>query len=137
MSSNMRSSKRSQAPIAIIYACTHINCVNLAQFIKRYLFCIVLVDRFVLTLVSLLELKSTKGTTKSKTKGKPESSIWTDDEVELLLTEEYKVKQTAENVDWESYQSKYSDILELFISQSIRRKRSGKKVDRERLSAQE
>ena len=63
--------------------------------------------------------KSTKGTTKSKAKGKPESFIWTDDEVELLLkvTEEYKVKQTAENVDWESCQSKYSDILELFISQ--------------------
>jgi hypothetical protein len=60
-----------------------------------------------------------KGTTKSKAKSKPESFIWTDDEVELLrkVTEEYKVRQTAENVDWESCQSKYSDILELFMSQ--------------------
>jgi hypothetical protein len=63
--------------------------------------------------------KSTKGTTKSKAKSKPESFIWKDDEVKLLLkvTEEYKVRQTAENVDWESCQSKYSDILELFMSQ--------------------
>ena len=79
-------------------------------------------DRFVLTLVSLFELKwpsQRKGTTKSKAKSKPESFIWTDDEVELLrkVTEEYKVRQTAENVDWESCQSKYSDILELFMSQ--------------------
>ena len=43
--------------------------------------------------------KSTKGTTRSKAKSKPESFIWTDDEVKLLkVTEEYKVKQTAENV---------------------------------------
>ena len=39
---------------------------------------------------------------------------WTDDEVELLLkvTNEYKVSKTAENVDWESLQRKYSDILD-------------------------
>ena len=51
--------------------------------------------------------KLTKGTAKSKANGKPESFIWIDDELELLLkvTEEYKVKQTAENVDWESCQS--------------------------------
>ena len=63
--------------------------------------------------------KSTKGATKSKTKSKPESFIWADDEVKLLLkvTEEYKVKQTAENVDWDSCQSRYSDILQSFISQ--------------------
>ena len=61
--------------------------------------------------------KSNKGSTKGK--GKVECYIWTDDEVELLLkvTEEYKVKQTAENIDWESCQSKYSDILYLFKSQ--------------------
>ena len=63
--------------------------------------------------------KSTKGTTKSKAKVKPESFVWTDDEVELLLkvTEAYKVSQTAVNVDWESCQSKYADILELFSEQ--------------------
>lgn len=42
--------------------------------------------------------------------------IWTDDEVELLLTvtNEYKVSKTYESVDWESVQSKYADILERF-----------------------
>ena len=41
---------------------------------------------------------------------------WTDDEAELLLsvTYEYKVKQSAECVDWESAKCKYDDILELF-----------------------
>ena len=40
---------------------------------------------------------------------------WTDDEAELLLnvTYEYKVKRSAECVDWELVKSKY-DILELF-----------------------
>ena len=42
--------------------------------------------------------------------------IWTDDEVEHLLTvtNEYKVSKTYESVDWESVQSKYADILERF-----------------------
>ena len=41
---------------------------------------------------------------------------WTDDEVQLLLkvTNEYKVSKTAEGVDWESVQRKYSDILDRF-----------------------
>ena len=41
---------------------------------------------------------------------------WTEDEVELLLkvTKEYKVSLTAEGVDWESVQGKYSNILDLF-----------------------
>ena len=45
--------------------------------------------------------------------------MWTDDEVELLLkvTLEYKVNQTAKNIDWESCQTKYSDILDLFLEQ--------------------
>ena len=42
--------------------------------------------------------------------------MWTDDEVELLLTvtNEYKVSKTYESVDWESVESKYADILERF-----------------------
>ena len=42
--------------------------------------------------------------------------IWTDDQVELLLTvtNEYKESKTYESVDWESVQSKYADILEQF-----------------------
>lgn len=52
-------------------------------------------------------------------KSKVESFIWTDDEVELLLkvTMEYKAAKTMENVDWESCQTKYSDILNLFLEQ--------------------
>ena len=56
---------------------------------------------------------------KNKSKSKGDTFIWTDDEVELLLkvTTEYKVSKAAENVDWESVQSKYSDILDLFRNQ--------------------
>lgn len=41
---------------------------------------------------------------------------WTDDEVELLLkvTHEYKMAMAAKNIDWESSQSKYGDILEQY-----------------------
>lgn len=44
---------------------------------------------------------------------------WTDDEVELFLkvTNEYKVSKTAEGVDWESVQRRYSDILDCFREQ--------------------
>ena len=44
--------------------------------------------------------------------------IWTDDEVELLLsvTVDYKTKKAAESVDWESVKSKYSDILQEFLA---------------------
>lgn len=46
----------------------------------------------------------------------PSTFSWTDDEVELLLkvTNEYKISKTADNVDWESVQKKYSDILDRF-----------------------
>ena len=52
-------------------------------------------------------------TTKKKATGKESEHLtWTDDEVELLLkvTNEFKVKKAASNIDWESVQSKYSDI---------------------------
>lgn len=44
---------------------------------------------------------------------------WTDDEVELLLrvTQEYKTAKAAENVNWESVQSKYSDIFDRYLEQ--------------------
>lgn len=43
--------------------------------------------------------------------------VWTDDEVDLLLrvTLDYKASKYRENVDWESCQSKYSDIFEAFL----------------------
>nr|XP_023698025.1 uncharacterized protein LOC111859494 isoform X1 [Paramormyrops kingsleyae] len=47
---------------------------------------------------------------------KSDCFVWTDDEVELLLkiTHEYKLSKAAENTDWESCQSKYSDILQRY-----------------------
>ena len=56
---------------------------------------------------------------RSEGKSKADSFVWTDDKVELLLkiTIEYKVSKTSENVDWESCQTKYSDILDLFVAQ--------------------
>ena len=43
--------------------------------------------------------------------------FWTDDKVELPLkgTIEYKIFKTSEKADWESYQTKYSDIVGRFL----------------------
>ena len=62
--------------------------------------------------------KSNKSKSTNK-KSQAEPFVWTDDEVDLLLSVvlEYKVSRTSENVDWETCQSKYSDILELFHAQ--------------------
>ena len=51
--------------------------------------------------------------------GGGESFKWTDDEAELLLkvTRDYKVLKAAEGVDWESVQSKYSDILKRMLTE--------------------
>lgn len=52
---------------------------------------------------------------------KGESFVWTDSEVELLLsvTNDYKTEKFQESIDWEclSVQSKYVDILARFIAQ--------------------
>ena len=50
-------------------------------------------------------------------KTKDNSFVWTDDEVLLLLkvTLDYKTAKTMENIDWESCQTKYSDILDLCL----------------------
>ena len=52
----------------------------------------------------------------SKAKKKSGNFVWSDDEVELLLNVvlEHKTVRTAENVDWETYQTKYADMLDLF-----------------------
>ena len=63
---------------------------------------------------------SKSGKKANKNEGnKPESFIWSDDEVELLLhvTIEYKAAKSIENIDWESCQSKYGDILDRFVNQ--------------------
>ena len=64
----MRSSKRSQAPIAIIYACTNINYANLTQV--SLLCCVRGLLRINFSKFVRMEMaKLTKGTTKSKAKG--------------------------------------------------------------------
>ena len=44
--------------------------------------------------------------------------IWTDDEAELVLNVaiEYKTKKATESVDWESVDSKYSNIQKEFLA---------------------
>ena len=44
--------------------------------------------------------------------------VWSDDEVELLLSvaADYKAEKAAESIDRESVKSKYKDILDLFLS---------------------
>ena len=46
---------------------------------------------------------------------------WTDDEVELLLrvTLDYKASKAGEGTDWESVQSKYSDILNRMLEEYL------------------
>lgn len=50
------------------------------------------------------------------TKGK-ENFVWTDTEVELLLsiTQEYKTRKTNEGVYWDSCKNKYSELNEMFV----------------------
>lgn len=47
------------------------------------------------------------------------SFVWTDSEVELLLRValDYKANKELDNVDWESCQTKYRDMLALFLEQ--------------------
>lgn len=47
--------------------------------------------------------------------------VWTDCEAEMLsivtVSIEYKVSKSVESVDWESCQTKYSDLLDLYKQQ--------------------
>ena len=49
-------------------------------------------------------------------KNKSDNFVWSEDEVELLLNVvlEHKTARTAENFDWQTCQTKYTDILDLF-----------------------
>ena len=66
---------------------------------------------FFFVMAAAAKKQTNKQTNKQMT---PSTLSWTDDEVELLLkvTNEYKVSKTAENVDWESVQKKYCEILD-------------------------
>ena len=50
---------------------------------------------------------------------KVEIFVWSDQECEMLLrlTLEYKVTKLQQNVDWESCQSKYADLLKAMQDQ--------------------
>ena len=63
---------------------------------------------------------SVERSSKSK-KNKFYNFIWSDDEIELLLNVvlEYKTARTMENVDWETCQTKYVNILDLFRAQFL------------------
>ena len=49
-------------------------------------------------------------------KPKKDCFTWTDHKVKLLLkiNNEYKVQKSTKSVDWESVQSKYGNILDMF-----------------------
>ena len=62
-------------------------------------------------------VKKVKGS--SEKAGEKDTFKWSDDEAELLLkvTHDYKVFKAAEGVDWESVQSKYSDICKRMVDE--------------------
>ena len=73
--------------------------------------------RFVIKAVEMQ--KFSQKTSKSKGKGKIDSFVWSDDEMELWLkiTHKYKVYRISEFIDWETFQTNYSDICELLHEQ--------------------
>ena len=66
-----------------------------------------------------LSREVTKMAKKAKGSSEKDTFKWSDDEAELLLkvTHDYKVLKAAEGVDWESVQSKYSDICKRMIDE--------------------
>ena len=64
-------------------------------------------------------MPNSEGQSSKAKKSKSDNFVWSDDEVELLLNVvlEYKTARTAENVDWQTCQTKYTDILDLFRAQ--------------------
>ena len=65
---------------------------------------------------SALSLEKMSKSTEKVKKKYADTYKWTDDEVELLLTvtKEYKTKQIAKSIDWESCVDKYGEILEAY-----------------------
>jgi len=83
----------------------------LAPFLSRHRYC----DALTVEACSLSLEKMSKSSEKVKKKY-ADAYKWTDDEVELLLTvtKEYKTKQIAKHIDWESCVDKYGEILEAY-----------------------
>ena len=77
--------------------------------------------------------KQKSGSDESQSKEKPDVFVWTDDEVQLLLkvTLEYKTSKAIENVDWESIQNKYMEILTIFKERLPASPDEGKKIGKD------
>ena len=77
--------------------------------------------------------KQKSGGEEGSSKEKPDNFFWTDDEVQLLLkvTGEYKANKEMENIDWESVQTKYSDILQILMDQLPNSPDEGKKIGKD------
>ena len=77
--------------------------------------------------------KQKSGSDESQSKEKPDVFVWTDDEVQLLLkvTLEYKRSKAIENVDWESIQNKYTEILTIFKERLPDSPDEGKKIGKD------
>jgi hypothetical protein len=90
-------------------------------------------DKQYITVIDFIPVKIARE--KRMAKESREYFTWTDDEVELLLslTLEYKAEKSLQNIDWESIQSKYSDIHECFVAHGVSMK--GKRQDSTRNTA--
>ena len=73
-------------------------------------------------------MSKSKQNPKKTDKKAADSFVWTDDEVELLLkvTMEYKTSRAIENIDWESCQTKYGDILHALVRPGRTQNRRGR-----------
>ena len=77
--------------------------------------------------------KQKSGSDQSQTKEKADVFVWTDDEVQLLLkvTGEYMTKKASENVDWESIQNKYAELLDIFREHLLTSPDEAKKIGKD------
>ena len=100
---------------AILTFCT---CVIFSKSVRSSCYSIILkrIKMSKSTAKSNSKGKQKSGSDESQSKEKPDVFVWTDDEVQLLLkvTLEYKTSKAIENVDWESTQNKYTEILTIF-----------------------
>ena len=60
-------------------------------------------------------MPNSEGISSKAKKNKSDNFVWSEDEVELLLNVvlEHKTARTAENFYWQTWQTKYTDILYL------------------------
>ena len=116
---------------AILTFCT---CVIFSKSVRSSCYSIILkrikMSKSTAKLNSKGKDKQKSGSDESQSKEKPDVFVWTDDEVQLLLkvTLEYKTSKAIENVDWESIQNKYTEILTIFKERLPASPDEGKKI---------